>query len=91
MVLCVHHDDTTGQAPHAAGRAKRQRGLGLGSRLVREVIKHAQRGGYTTLTLWTNDILHAARRIYEREGFQLTSENDSPRVRARPHRADVVA
>ena len=57
------------------------RGLGLGTRLVTEVIRHATRSGYTTLNLWTNDILHAARHIYERQGFRLTSENAAPRVR----------
>ena len=50
------------------------RGLGLGTRLVQQVITHAKAAGYTTLTLWTNDVLHAARRIYEREGFTLHSE-----------------
>ena len=60
-------------------------------RLVDEVIKHAQRRGYSTLTLWTNDVLHAARHIYEREGFTLAARGRAPRVRPRPHRADVVA
>jgi DNA-binding MarR family transcriptional regulator len=72
-VLCVHHAETTAKLRTLLVEPS-ARGLGLGTRLVEEVIKHARARGYETLTLWTNDVLHAARRVYEKTGFQLQSE-----------------
>ncbi|MFJ6553494.1 GNAT family N-acetyltransferase [Streptomyces luteogriseus] len=73
-VMCVR-DDTPGAArlrlllvePDA-------RGLRIGDRLVGALVDFAREADYREVVLWTNDILGAARRIYQRHGFVLVAE-----------------
>lgn len=55
------------------------RGLRIGDRLVAAVVGFAREVGYRDVVLWTNDVLTAARHIYQRHGFVLTTE--------KPHRS----
>jgi DNA-binding MarR family transcriptional regulator/GNAT superfamily N-acetyltransferase len=50
------------------------RGQGLGARLVDECIRFARGKHYKTLMLWTNDVLRAARHVYETRGFVLQKQ-----------------
>jgi len=55
------------------------RGQGLGKRLVAECTAFARQCGYRKITLWTQSILVAARKIYQDAGFVL--------VASEPHRS----
>jgi DNA-binding MarR family transcriptional regulator/GNAT superfamily N-acetyltransferase len=74
-VFCVREDASTARLrlllvePWA-------RGLGIGARLVEEVLRFARQAGYTRITLWTNDVLASARGIYQRAGFTLDNESE---------------
>ncbi|MFN3656468.1 MAG: GNAT family N-acetyltransferase [Pseudolabrys sp.] len=49
------------------------RGLGLGRGLVDDCVRFARAAGYKKITLWTHSVLTAARHVYEKTGFTLTS------------------
>ena len=48
-----------------------ERGLGIGSRLVRACVRFARAAGYRKLVLWTQSELAAARAIYGKAGFRM--------------------
>jgi len=50
------------------------RGRGVGAALVDACVTHARAAGCTAVTLWTNDVLASARRIYEAAGFDLMDQ-----------------
>ncbi len=55
----------------------RARGLGIGARMVQECQLFARQAGYKKIVLWTNNVLIAARHLYQTAGFRM--------VEAQPH------
>lgn len=66
------------------------RGMGLGRRLVDEVIRFATQVGYKRIELWTHRELRSARKIYRATGFKLVHEEEH-RLFGKPAKAETWA
>ena len=72
-VFCCRRDARTAQL-RVLLVERWARGRRIGQRLVDECVAFARGAGYAKVMLWTNDVLVAARRIYEAAGFELVDE-----------------
>lgn len=72
-VFVVRHDATTAKLRMLYVDAS-ARGMGIGQRLVDECLRFARQAGYTSMLLWTVNILTDARKLYQKAGFELTEE-----------------
>jgi DNA-binding MarR family transcriptional regulator/GNAT superfamily N-acetyltransferase len=57
---------------------QKAQGLGIGRAMLNECLGFARRKGYLKMTLWTNDVLIAARKMYETAGFTMTHSEPAP-------------
>lgn len=72
-VFVVRHDATTAKLRMLYVDAS-ARGMGIGQRLVDECLRFARQAGYTSMLLWTVNILTDAHKLYQKAGFELTEE-----------------
>jgi N-acetylglutamate synthase-like GNAT family acetyltransferase len=55
------------------------RGFGIGRQLINEAISFSKKCGYSSMFLWTADILTEAAHLYKSAGFSITGEKTHTR------------